>query len=185
MKILIDLGPLVVFFLVNWKAGIMVGTATFMVATAVALVVAWRLERRVPVMPVVSCAFVLLFGGLTLWLEDDQFIKLKPTVFYLLLGGSLIVGHFMRRNVLKRLLGDAMNLTEEGWRTLGLRWALFFLVMAVVNEAVWRSVSTDVWVNFKVFGFLPLSLLFAATQMPLILKNQLPDPENSEAKQAP
>ncbi|HYG87668.1 MAG TPA: septation protein A [Azospirillum sp.] len=175
LRLLIEAGPLVAFFLTNAKAGIMTGTAVFMAATLVALLVSWHLERRVPVMPVVGAGFVLLFGGLTLWLNDDVFIKIKPTLVNLLLATVLFVGHFMRRNMLKYVLGTVLSLDDEGWRTLGLRWAWFFLTLAAVNEAVWRTLSTDDWVSFKVFGIMPLTLLFSMLQAPFILRHQVTD----------
>lgn len=173
VRLLIEAGPLAAFFIANAQAGIMTGTAVFMVATTVAVLVSWHLERKVPVMPVVGAGFVLLFGGLTLWLNDDLFIKLKPTLVNLLFATVLLTAWILRRNVLKHLLGAVMTLTEEGWRTLSLRWACFFVVLAVLNEVVWRTMSTDDWVNFKVFGILPLTLLFSALQTPLILRHQI------------
>lgn len=172
-RLLIEAGPLAAFFIANSQAGIMVGTAVFMVAITIAVVVSWRMERKVPVMPVVGAGFVLLFGGLTLWLQDDLFIKLKPTLVNLLFATVLFVAHLAHRNVLKRLLGTVLVLSEEGWRTLGIRWAWFFLFLAVVNEVVWRNFPTDTWVNFKVFGIMPLTLLFSALQAPLILRHQI------------
>ncbi|AWK86392.1 septation protein A [Azospirillum thermophilum] len=172
-RLLIEAGPLAAFFIANSRAGIMTGTAVFMVATAIAVLVSWHMERKVPIMPVVGAGFVLLFGGLTLWLQDDLFIKLKPTLVNLLFATVLFVAHLTGRNVLKRLLGTVLTLSDEGWRTLGIRWAWFFLVLAVLNEIVWRSLSTDAWVNFKVFGIMPLTLLFSALQAPLILRHQI------------
>jgi intracellular septation protein len=175
LKLLIEAGPLAVFFATNWKFGIMPGTAVFMAATLLAVLLSWRLERRLPVMPLVGCFFVLLFGGLTLWLDDDTFIKLKPTVVNLLFASVLFAGLAVRRNVLKPLFGTMLTLSDAGWRQLSLRWACFFVVLAALNEVVWRSLSTDAWVNFKVFGILPLTLLFSALQLPLILRHQPAD----------
>lgn len=172
-RLAIEAGPLAAFFIANSQAGIMAGTAVFMVAITIAVAVSWRMERKIPVMPVVGAGFVLLFGGLTLWLQDDLFIKLKPTLVNLLFATVLFVAHLTRRNVLKRLLGTVLALAEEGWRSLGIRWAWFFLFLAVVNEVVWRNFPTDTWVNFKVFGIMPLTLLFSALQAPLILRHQI------------
>lgn len=177
IKLLIEAGPLVLFFVVNARAGIMAGTAAFMAATLVSLAVAWRRERRLPIMPLVTCVFVMVFGGLTLWLKDDTFIKVKPTILYLLFAGTLGIGLVLKRNVLKPLMGSVLALDEAGWRRLALRWALFFLVLAVANEAVWRSVPTSRWIEFKLFIVLPLTLLFSLAQVPLILKHQV----NTEA----
>ncbi|MBK1837634.1 septation protein A [Azospirillum sp. YIM B02556] len=174
-RLAIEAGPLAAFFIANSQAGIMAGTAVFMVAITIALAVSWRLERRIPIMPVVGAGFVLLFGGLTLWLQDDLFIKIKPTLVNLLFAIVLFVAHATRRNVMKRLLGTVLNLSEDGWRTLAIRWAWFFLLLAVLNELVWRNFTTDTWVNFKVFGIMPLTLLFSAFQAPLILRHQVPE----------
>ncbi len=167
-KLLIELGPLLVFFGVNAAYGIFVGTAAFMVATLLALGVAWWLYRKVPVMPIVSAGLVLAFGGLTLYLHDDTFIKIKPTIVYTMFAVLLIGGLFARNHVLALLFGPVFNLTDEGWRKLTIRWAIFFVAMAVLNEFVWRSFSTDTWVSFKAFGFLPITFVFAMSQVPLM-----------------
>lgn len=185
LRLVVEAGPLAAFFVSNSKFGIMTGTAVFMVATVVALLVSWRFERRVPVMPVVGAGFVLVFGGLTLWLNDDLFIKIKPTLVNLLLATVLFAGYLLRRNVLKHVLGTVISLTDEGWRTLGVRWAWFFLVLAGVNEVVWRSLSTDDWVNFKVFGIMPLTLLFSVLQAPFILRHQVADEQPRDEAAAP
>jgi intracellular septation protein len=174
-RLLIEAGPLAVFFVTNSQAGIMAGTGAFMVATAVAVLLSWHFERKLPIMPLVGCFFVLFFGGLTLWLEDDLFIKLKPTVVNLLFATVLFTSLALRRNVMKRLLGTVLSLTETGWRILTVRWACFFVVLAVLNEIVWRTMPTDAWVNFKVFGFLPLTMIFAAAQFPLLQKYAVQD----------
>ena len=167
-KLAVELGPLVVFFGVNAAAGIFAATAAFMVATLISLGFAqWR-YRKLPVMPLVSGVVILIFGTLTLYLRDDTFIKLKPTLVYLVFAALLGAGLLLKKPLLELLLGSALKLTEEGWRRLTVRWMLFFVVMAVVNEAVWRNFSTDVWVSFKAFGFLPMTFLFALAQLPLL-----------------
>ena len=171
LKLAIELGPLLVFFGTNAAAGIYAGTAAFMAATIVSLVVAWFAYHKVPIMPLVSGVIVLVFGGLTLYLRDETFIKLKPTIVYTLIAVLLGAGLVWKKPVLELLFGAAFTLTEEGWRKLTLRWALFFAVMAVVNELVWRNVSTDTWVSFKAFGFLPLTFLFAVLQVPLMQRH--------------
>lgn len=173
LRLLIEAGPLAVFFVANARAGIMTGTAIFMAATVVSLLASLKLERRVPIMPLVSCAFVIVFGGLTLWLNDDVFIKLKPTLVNLLFAMILFTAHVLRRNVLRHILGTVLVLDDAGWRTLALRWAIFFVILAGLNEFVWRSFPTDTWVDFKVFGIMPLTLLFSALQTPLILRHQV------------
>lgn len=167
-KLLIELGPLLVFFGANAAYGIYTGTAAFMVATVISLGLAWGLYRKIPVMPVVSAGLVLAFGGLTLYLHDDIFIKLKPTIVYGAFAILLIGGLFAHKPVLALLFGPVFNLTPEGWRKLTIRWAVFFVAMALLNEFVWRSFSTDTWVSFKAFGFLPITFVFAMAQVPLM-----------------
>jgi intracellular septation protein len=167
-KLLIELGPLLIFFGVNAAYGIFAGTGAFMAATVVSLGLAWWLYHKVPVMPLVSAVIVLAFGGLTLYLQDDTFIKLKPTIVYSMFAVFLLGGLIARKPVLALLFGPVFNLTDEGWRKLTLRWAVFFVVMAVLNEFVWRNFSTDTWVSFKAFGFLPITFLFAMAQVPLM-----------------
>jgi intracellular septation protein len=168
LKLLIELGPLLVFFGVNAAYGIYAATAAFMVVTLISLAYAFWRYHKLPIMPLVSGAVVLVFGTLTLYLRDDTFIKLKPTIVYLSFAAFLGAGLLLKKPVLELLLGSAFNLSDEGWRKLTVRWVLFFVAMAVVNEVVWRNFSTDVWVSFKAFGFLPITFLFALAQMPLI-----------------
>src|SRR4026209_1614642 len=171
-KLAIALRPLLVFFGTNAVAGIYAGTAAFMAATLLSLAVAWLRYHKVPVMPLVSGAIVLVFGGLTLYLRDETFIKLKPTIVYSMFAVLLAAGLLMKKPMLELLLGPVFNRTEEGWRKLTLRWALFFVAMAVLNELIWRNVSTDAWVSFKAFGFLPLTFLFAVAQVPLMQRHE-------------
>jgi intracellular septation protein len=175
-KLAIELGPLLVFFAGNAIAGIYAGTAAFMVATVISLAVAWLRYHKVPVMPLVSGVIVLLFGGLTLYLQDETFIKLKPTIVYSMFAVLLLAGFLMRKPVLELLFGPVFTLTDEGWRKLTLRWTVFFIAMAIVNELVWRNFSTDAWVSFKAFGFLPLTILFALAQVPLLQRHGEPPP---------
>ncbi|MEM7192344.1 MAG: septation protein A [Pseudomonadota bacterium] len=177
-KLLIELGPLLVFFGTNAAYGIYIGTAAFMVATVLALGTAWWLYRKVPVMPIVSAGLVLIFGGLTLYLHDETFIKLKPTIVYVMFSVLLLGGLAVNKPVLALLFGPVFNLTDEGWRKLTIRWTVFFLAMALLNEFVWRNFSTDTWVSFKAFGFLPITFLFAMSQVPLMQRYGVQ--ENSE-----
>jgi intracellular septation protein len=170
LKLVLDIGPLVLFFAINAKLGIFNATAVFMAAVLAALVVAYVLTRRVEVMPLVTAVVVLIFGGLTLVLHDDLFIKLKPTIIYVLFGGALVVGLMMGKPLLGIVFDSVFDLTEEGWRKLTWRWALFFFALAILNEIVWRNFSTNVWVSFKLFGVVPLTLLFGALQYPLLQK---------------
>jgi intracellular septation protein len=198
LKLVLDLGPLVLFFLANSRpalflplvspllpadvasgerVGIFVATAVFMAAVVVALAISYALTRHLPVMPLVTAVVVLVFGSLTLILHDELFIKLKPTIIYLLFGGVLLGGLALGKPVLGVVFDSVFHLTEEGWRRLTLRWALFFLALAVLNEIIWRTQSTDFWVNFKVFGVVPLTFLFAAMQYPLLTKYEAPEPK--------
>src|SRR5271163_4205125 len=170
LKLAFDLGPLVLFFFANSRYGIFVATATFMVAVLATLAASYVLTRALPIMPVVTAIIVLVFGGLTLILHNDVFIKIKPTILYALFGAVLLGGLFFGKSFLGIVFDSLFHLTDEGWRKLTLRWAIFFLALAVLNEIVWRNTSTDVWVDFKVFGFLPLTLLFGALQLPLLKK---------------
>jgi intracellular septation protein len=168
LKLLLEMGPLAVFFLTNSYKGIFWGTGTFMVATVIALTVSRALFGRVPVMPLVSGFFVLVFGGLTLLLQDELFIKMKPTIVNTLFASILFGGLLFGYSLLKQLFGEVFRLREPGWRLLTFRWACFFVGLALLNEIVWRSFSTDFWVSFKVFGIMPLTLAFALSQIGLL-----------------
>ena len=170
LKIALDLGPLVVFFFANSRYGIFVATGSFMAAILLTLVVSYALTRHFPIMTIVTAVIVLVFGGLTLFLHNDMFIKIKPTIIYALFGAVLLGGLAFGKSLLGVVLDSVFQLTDEGWRKLTLRWALFFFVMAVLNEIVWRNASTDIWVDFKVFGVMPLTFLFGALQVPLLKK---------------
>jgi intracellular septation protein len=174
LKLAVEVGPLVVFFAVNARAGIFWGTGVFMAATIVSLIASRMLFGRIPVMPLVSGVCVMVFGGLTLWLQDDHFIKLKPTIVNALFAGALFIGLFAGQSLLRVVFGEVFRLTEEGWRKLTLRWAFFFAFLAVLNEIVWRSFSTDVWVSFKVFAIMPLTMAFAVAQIGLLRQYELP-----------
>jgi intracellular septation protein len=168
----LELGPLMLFFAANAKWGIFIGTGVFIVATTIALPLYRWMEGRWPIMPMVGGFFVLVFGGLTIWLQDETFIKLKPTIvnclFGVILGGGLL---FFRRPLLKPIFGAAFKLTDEGWWKLTVRWALFFFVLAAVNEVMWRSFSTDTWIASKMFLSFPLTLVFAFLQVPLLRRH--------------
>jgi intracellular septation protein len=170
LKLVLDIGPLVLFFAANAKFGIYAATGAFMVAVLIALAVSYALTRHIAIMPVVTAVIVLVFGGLTLVLHDDLFIKLKPTIIYVLFGGALLIGLALGKPLLGLLFESVFHLTEEGWRKLTWRWALFFLFLAVVNEIVWRTQTTDFWVSFKLFGVVPLTFAFGALQYPLLVK---------------
>ena len=170
LKLVLDIGPLVLFFIANSRFGIFTATAVFMAASLAAIAVTYALTRHLAIMPIVTAAIVLIFGSLTLILHDETFIKLKPTIIYCLFGGTLAVGLMFGKSLLGVVFDSMFHLTEEGWRKLTLRWALFFFFLAALNEIVWRTQTTDFWVSFKLFGALPLTFLFGALQMPLIKK---------------
>ncbi|MEM8877194.1 MAG: septation protein A [Pseudomonadota bacterium] len=172
-QVLLELGPLLVFFIANWKAGIFWATGLFMAATIIALTISYGRYRKVPIMPLVSGVFVIGFGGLTLFLQDDLFIKVKPTIVNLLFAGLLAGGLWYGRIFLKIVFARVFHLDDEGWRILTIRWIGFFIVLAILNEIIWRSVSTDMWVNFKVFGIMPLTFAFSLAQLPLIKRHSL------------
>ncbi len=196
LKLALEMGPLLVFFLANNKpdlfrpllrpllpatlidgaqGGIFVATAVFMVAMLVSLVLTRALLGKLPIMPLVSGVVVLVFGGLTLWLQDDLFIKMKPTIVNTLFGIVLLGGLAFGKPLLPYVLDSVFRLTDEGWRQLTLRWGLFFFVLAAINEIVWRMFSTDFWVAFKVWGTMPLTMIFAMAQIGILQRHALPD----------
>jgi intracellular septation protein len=201
VKLVLDLGPLLVFFLANSRpalfapllrpflsdallsgehAGIFTATAIFIPTVLVALGIGYALTRHLPLMPVITAVIVVVFGGLTLILQDETFIKLKPTIIYVLFGAALLIGLAFGKSLLGLVFDSVFHLTDEGWRKLTLRWALFFLALAVLNEFVWRTMSTDTWVTFKVFGVVPVTFVFAALQYPLLQKYAAPEPAESK-----
>ncbi|MEW6454188.1 MAG: septation protein A [Pseudomonadota bacterium] len=201
LKLALDLGPLLLFFFANSKpalfepwlaaiipeavahgerSGIFVATAVFMVAIVIALIVSYIMTRHLPVMPLVTAVVVVIFGGLTLFLQNETFIKLKPTIIYLLFAGVLLGGMLFQKPLLQMVFDQMFHLTEEGWRKLTIRWSVFFLVLAALNEIVWRTQTTDFWVAFKVFGVVPLTFVFAALQYPLLMKYDA-NPKKDEA----
>jgi intracellular septation protein len=172
VKMALELGPLVLFFAAYSKLGIFAATAVLMACVLVTLGVSYAMLRRIPIMPLVTAVIVLIFGSLTLFFHDETLIKIKPTALYLLFGAALFVGLALKKPLLKILFDGALHVTEEGWRILTWRWGFFFIALAILNEIVWRTQSTDLWVKFKTFGFLPLTLLFALAQTPLIMRTE-------------
>ena len=174
-KLLIDIGPLAIFFIFYTRSGLQASILPFMVATVIAVLFSYILEKKIPIMPTVGAGIVLLFGGLTIYFDNDVFFKMKPTIINVLFAVILYGGILINKPLLKYLLGAALKLEEAGWKILTQRWIGFFIALAVLNEIVWRTQSTDVWVNFKVFGILPITFIFTMTQFPLIKKYQIED----------
>lgn len=179
IKLGLELGPLVLFFILNGRAGIFVATAWFMGAMVVSLVLSWLILKRIAVMPLVTGVVVLIFGGLTLYLQDDTFIKLKPTIVNMLFGGVLLGGLLFGHSLLRYVFGDVYKLRDEGWRILTWRWTIFFFVLALINEIVWRNFSTDFWVAFKVWGIMPLTLIFSFVLVVPVLNKYAPNGEEA------
>ncbi len=181
LKLVLEFGPLALFFVANHEYGIYAATGALMVGVFVALGVAWSITRRLPMMPVVTAILLLIFGGLTFLLQDETFIKMKVTILYTLFGGALLGALWFDRLLLPIVFDSAFHLDDAGWRKLTWRWSFFFFFLAALNEVVRRVVTTDVWVNFKVFGILPLTLLFAMTQLPLMMRHEIkPEEDTSE-----
>ena len=181
MKIALDLGPLVVFFLGNSQFGIIWATGAFMIAIALSLSITYAIERKLAPMPLVTGVVVMVFGGLTIYLQDDLFIKLKPTIVNSIFATVLFAGLAMERPLIKYLFEQVFPLTDEGWRKLTVRWAFFFVFLACLNEVVWRNFSTDFWVGFKIWGVFPITVIFAAAQMPLMQAHQVPEASDKVA----
>ncbi|WP_375673066.1 septation protein A [Bartonella sp. TS82HLJMH] len=186
IKFFLEMGPLVVFFLANYKGEWLIknigffqnfskpifpATAIFMIAIIISLSLSWILARKIPIMPLISGIFVLVFGFLTLWLHNDTFIKMKPTIINILFAIILFGGMFFKKPLLRYALDSTLKIDDLGWKKLTYRWALFFVFLALLNEVVWRNFSDNFWTSFKVFGVMPLTVLFMLTQMPLILKH--------------
>jgi intracellular septation protein len=186
LKLVLELGPLLVFFLGNsygerlakWFPALselggplFIATGLFMAATVISLVASKIIVGKLPLMPLVSGVVVLAFGGLSIWLQNETFIKMKPTIINTLFGAALLGGMLFGRSLLGYVFNSAFQLDQEGWNKLTLRWGLFFIFLAVLNEVVWRNFSTDTWVTFKVWGTMPITILFTLSQMPLIMKH--------------
>ena len=182
-KLATELGPLIVFFVANAKFNLFVATGAFMVAIVAAMIASYMVTKHIPMMALVTGVIVLVFGTLTLVLHDETFIKMKPTIVYSLFAGVLGGGLLFGRSFIAIMFDQMFNLTAQGWRILTFRWAIFFLAMAILNEIIWRTQTTDFWVAFKAFGVIPLTMGFANTQMPLIKRYHL-EPASLEASEA-
>ena len=172
-KLVIDIGPLAVFFIFYTKSGLQAAIWPLMIATVIAVTISYILEKKIPIMPTLGAGIVLIFGGLTIYFNDETFIKMKPTIINVIFAIILYGGIVLNKPLLKYLLGAALKLEEKGWKILTQRWIAFFLALAILNEIIWRTQSTDVWVNFKVFGILPITFIFTMSQFPLIRKYQI------------
>ena len=172
-KLLIDIGPLAVFFYFYSKNGLQASILPFMIATVIAVLFSYIHEKKIPIMPTVGATIVLIFGGLTIYFDNDIFFKMKPTIINLLFAAILYGGVVFKKSLLKYLLGATLQLEEKGWKILTQRWIGFFIALAILNEIIWRTQSTDLWVSFKVFGILPITFIFTITQFPLIKKYQI------------
>ena len=196
LKLMLDVGPLVVFFASYYLGnklvgpdgkheGIFIATGTFMAATVAAIGVYWFRTRHIPLSQVITLVIVLVFGGLTLALDDPRFIKMKPTMIYVLFSAILFGGLATGRSLLRVVFESAFPpLDEAGWRILTMRWAMFFAVLAVLNEAIWRNFSEEFWVSFKLFGFLPLTMVFAMLQMGVMNRHALPKPADNQSQES-
>ena len=174
-KLLIDIGPLAVFFIFYLRSDLKSAIIPLMIATIIAVLFSYIMEKKIPVMPTVGAFIILIFGGLTIYFDNEVFFKMKPTIINLLFALILYGGMIVKKPLLKFLLGAAIKLEDEGWKILTQRWISFFIALAILNEIVWRTQSTDIWVNFKVFGILPITFIFTMTQFPLIKKYQIED----------
>ena len=184
IKLGLELGPLILFFFVNargksllegnpWLSGIFPGpiflaTGVFMIAMIISLVLSWVILKRIAVMPIVTGVVVLVFGGLTLYLQDDMFIKMKPTIANVMFGGVLLGGLMFGQSLLRYVFGDVYKLHPRGWSILTMRWGVFFFLLALLNEVVWRNFTTDQWVAFKVWGIMPITIVFSLMQMKIL-----------------
>ena len=180
VKFILELGPLALFFAVYSRLGIFAATGVLMAGVLVTLIVSYAMLKRIPIMPLVTAVIVVIFGSLTLFYHDETLIKIKPTALYLLFAGALFFGIAFNKPMLKVMFDGALHLTEEGWRKLTWRWAIFFLCLAALNEIVWRTQTTAHWVTFKSFGFIPLTLLFAVAQAPLMARYEAKNAEVSD-----
>ena len=174
-KLLIDIGPLAVFFVFYTRSDLKTAILPFMIATIIAVLFSYIIEKKIPIMPTVGAVIILIFGGLTIYFDNETFFKMKPTIINLLFAGILYGGIILNKSLLRYLLGAALKLQDEGWDILTKRWIGFFIALAILNEIIWRTQTTDIWVNFKVFGILPITFIFTLTQFSTIKKYQTKD----------
>ena len=176
LKFITDFGPLLIFFFFYYDSNkdLKVAIPPFIIATIISLVVVWFLEKKIPMVPLLGGVLITLFGGLTIYFDNPVFIYIKPTIINLLFGLALLFGkYFTNEPILKKMLGKSIALTNEGWEILNKRWMLFFFALAILNELVWRTQSEEFWVNFKVWGLLPITFIFTAFQVSIITKYKI------------
>ena len=176
VKFLTDFGPLVVFFsfYYNSDKDLKVAIPPFIIATIISLIIVWFIEKKIPMIPLISGVLITVFGGLTIYFNNAIFIYIKPTIINILFGLTLIFGKFFTDEpILKKIMGKSISLTKEGWDLLNKRWIYFFFMIAILNECVWRTQSEEFWVNFKVWGLMPITFIFTAFQIPLISKHKI------------
>jgi len=176
IKFVTDFGPLAIFFFYyyNNNKDLTVAIPPFILATLVALAIVWLLEKRIPMVPLIGGILISFFGGLTIYFDNPVFLYIKPTVINILFGLALFCGkYFTKEPVLKKIMGKSISLTDIGWNLLNKRWMFFFFSLAILNEYVWRTQSEEFWVNFKVWGMLPITFIFTAFQISLINKHKI------------
>ena len=174
-KLLIDIGPLAVFFIFYTRSDLQTAILPFMIATVIAVIFSYIMEKKIPIMPTMGAIIILIFGGLTIYFDNETFFKMKPTIINLLFAGILYGGIILNKPLLRYLLGAALRLQDKGWDILTKRWIGFFIALAILNEIIWRTQTTDIWVSFKVFGILPITFIFTLTQFSTIKKYQIED----------
>ncbi len=176
VKFVTDFGPLAIFFFFYYDSGkeMKIAIPPFILATLIALAVVWIIEKKIPMIPLIGGILISLFGGLTIYFDDPIFIYIKPTIVNILFGLALLFGkYFTKEPVLKRIMGKSISLSDLGWQILNKRWMLFFFALAITNECVHRNFSEEIWVNFKVWGILPITFIFTAFQISLIKKYKI------------
>ena len=176
VKFVTDFGPLVVFFFFYYNSdkNLKIAIPPFVLATIISLLVVWIIEKKIPMVPLISGILITLFGGLTIYFDNAVFLYIKPTIINILFGLALLLGKFFTDEpILKKIIGKSLSLTSEGWNLLNKRWIYFFFGVAILNECVWRTQSEEFWVNFKVWGLLPITFIFTAFQVPLINKYKI------------
>ena len=176
LKFITDFGPLLIFFFFYYDSNkdLKVAIPPFIIATIISLAVVWFLEKKIPMVPLLGGVLITFFGGLTIYFDNPVFIYIKPTIINLLFGLALLFGkYFTDEPILKKMLGKSISLTNEGWSILNKRWMIFFFVVAILNELVWRTQSEEFWVNFKVWGLLPITFIFTAFQVSIITKHKI------------